>query len=96
MVFLLQDINVHFVIILITYSCQWVGWHKECRGKLEQSRSSQHLAQPSSNILNQDILIVVMKKVFKKHYLHGGNYWAASELLPKKIYCQKCPGVNLC
>ena len=26
-------------IILITYSCQWVDWHKECRGKLEQSRS---------------------------------------------------------
>ena len=45
------------IIILITYSCQWVGWHKECRGKLEQSRSSQHLAQPSSNILNQDTYI---------------------------------------
>ena len=54
--------SVLIFIILITYSCQWVGWHKECRGKLEQSRSSQHLAQPSSktNILNQDILIVVM------------------------------------
>ena len=38
---------VLILIILITYSCQWVGWHKECRGKLEQSRSSQHLAQPS-------------------------------------------------
>ena len=75
------------IIILITYSCQLVGWHKECRGKLEQSRSSQHLAQPSSktNILNQDTLIVVMKKVLKKHYRQGGGYWAYLECINPSV-----------